>query len=487
MWMIFLYGLATFMETGIGIWMFGKMFPERESSSDCKLARRILLTLLILTTYTMRKAYGKEYVYEKYFFILAYIVFMLLDIILCKHSSLFRLDKRTQKVALFMYISIMLTWQYWVSYVSFGAIILANLYVPFFLLLFYECDFIQSYLWEVLYLVNIGFTKILFVYIVGLVKHRKVDQFLFSKSMHFYISGIYLFLICVIFLLLQKAFRVEIWMSKLLKQHKRLVAFVVLSECGVLYILMSMNWGYIENRDLVINLIVVSGIALVLLFIVVHFFTKSVDAEKNILEVRINIIASQYEELKENYKRYRCLIHDEKHMINYIDECIRTENFSEIQNIIKKNKNKFSERYYWTGITALDNVISIEKRKMDNINIEFHIEANVVDMVMEDIDIIILLENLFDNAIEAVEKCNDRKEIRFNIRNVNSMLILKIWNCSCKMPEVKKDRFITDKNDSKGHGWGLESVKYIVQKYNGSIEFEYGETFFEVIIIIGGE
>ncbi|RHO90497.1 ATP-binding protein [Ruminococcus sp. AF41-9] len=124
---------------------------------------------------------------------------------------------------------------------------------------------------------------------------------------------------------------------------------------------------------------------------------------------------------------------------------------------------------------------------MDNINIEFHIEANVVDMVMEDIDIIILLENLFDNAIEAVEKCNDRKEIRFNIRNVNSMLILKIWNCSCKMPEVKKDRFITDKNDSKGHGWGLESVKYIVQKYNGSIEFEYGETFFEVIIIIGGE
>lgn len=250
---------------------------------------------------------------------------------------------------------------------------------------------------------------------------------------------------------------------------------------------MSMNWGYIENRDLVINLIVVSGIALVLLFIVVHFFTKSVDAEKNILEVRNNITASQYEELKENYKRYRCLIHDEKHMINYIDECIRTENFSEIQNIIKKNKNKFSERYYWTGITALDNVISIEKRKMDNINIEFHIEANVVDMVMEDIDIIILLENLFDNAIEAVEKCNDRKEIRFNIRNVNSMLILKIWNCSCKMPEVKKDRFITDKNDSKGHGWGLESVKYIVQKYNGSIEFEYGETFFEVIIIIGGE
>ena len=33
MWMILLYGLATFMETGIGIWMFGKMFPERKTEN----------------------------------------------------------------------------------------------------------------------------------------------------------------------------------------------------------------------------------------------------------------------------------------------------------------------------------------------------------------------------------------------------------------------------------------------------------------------
>ena len=54
-------------------------------------------------------------------------------------------------------------------------------------------------------------------------------------------------------------------------------------------------------------------------------------------------------------------------MMDYIEECIGTGNFSEAQKIIKKSRNKFSERYYWTGITVLDNVISIEKRKMDNI------------------------------------------------------------------------------------------------------------------------
>jgi sensor histidine kinase regulating citrate/malate metabolism len=52
---------------------------------------------------------------------------------------------------------------------------------------------------------------------------------------------------------------------------------------------------------------------------------------------------------------------------------------------------------------------------------------------------------------------------------------------------VKKERFVTDKHDSKGHGWGLESVKYIVKKYDGIIEFEYTEMFFQTVIMIEGE
>lgn len=52
-------------------------------------------------------------------------------------------------------------------------------------------------------------------------------------------------------------------------------------------------------------------------------------------------------------------------MMDYIEECIGTGNFSEAQKIIKKSRNKFSERYYWTGITVLDIV-----KKYDGI-IEF--------------------------------------------------------------------------------------------------------------------
>ena len=126
----------------------------------------------------------------------------------------------------------MLTWQYWVSYVSFGIIAIANLYLPFFLLLFYKCDFIQAYLWEVLYLVNIGLAKILYIYIIGMIKHRRIENFLFSKSVHFYAGvvlsfNILLYFFCIIH------FCVEKWLKDLLTDCKKMILFVALSECSI--------------------------------------------------------------------------------------------------------------------------------------------------------------------------------------------------------------------------------------------------------------
>ena len=44
--------------------------------------------------------------------------------------------------------------------------------------------------------------------------------------------------------------------------------------------------------------------------------------------------------------------------------------------------------------------------------------------------------------------------------------------------------FIQVKKEKDEHGWGIESVKQIVRKYNGEIDFKYDKDFFEVEIII---
>ena len=94
-----------------------------------------------------------------------------------------------------------------------------------------------------------------------------------------------------------KSFRIETWLSEFLKYHKKVLLFGLVSECIVLYLLLTMNWGYVQNKDLIIGLVTVSGIILLLLFVLAYFFAKSIDTEKNILKIRNNIIVKQYEEM----------------------------------------------------------------------------------------------------------------------------------------------------------------------------------------------
>ena len=115
MWMIFLYGLATFMETGIGIWMFGKMFPERKKSKRYGKSEKTLLLLLVGCTYTLIQGYMKITVNIKLLLIIAVFI-MVIDAILTKTKiidSYWNTYIEAKKIVLFIYMCSLLTIQYW--------------------------------------------------------------------------------------------------------------------------------------------------------------------------------------------------------------------------------------------------------------------------------------------------------------------------------------------------------------------------------------
>ena len=64
------------------------------------------------------------------------------------------------------------------------------------------------------------------------------------------------------------------------------------------------------------------------------------------------------------------------------------------------------------------------------------------------------------------------------------MFLLSLYNSSTQIPMMVDDRFITTKEDKDAHGLGVESVKRIVDKYNGNISFQYDDEHFEVDILI---
>lgn len=103
----------------------------------------------------------------------------------------------------------------------------------------------------------------------------------------------------------------------------------------------------------------------------------------------------------------------------------------------------------------------------------------------EESDIFVILYNLFDNAIEACENIYTREKwIYLSLRLINNMFMLCIQNSYEIEPKYENGELLTIKTDKHFHGIGMKSVKKIVEKYEGQLEYDNKQNIFEVSITL---
>ena len=104
---------------------------------------------------------------------------------------------------------------------------------------------------------------------------------------------------------------------------------------------------------------------------------------------------------------------------------------------------------------------------------------------MEEIDIIVLLSNLFNNALEAVLKCKKDRQIKFKIVHEFNELVISFENTYNGNIKRDGDVFRTTKKAEDGfHGIGIKNIIRIVKKYHGDYQFNISENIFQITIII---
>lgn len=491
---VILYGLASFLETGIGIWIFGKMFPERVVVEKKHIfSEGLIFTIIALGAYSFPKFYWEIDTIHWYLPVLIGIYFIIL-LIYIMHKTMKNQwgNAETKLIVMGLFIGIigLISWQYWSVYQSYTLTLFGNILPVLFIFAYYECTLVQAYLWEFLYVTNLGLVKMVYVTYAGVFENKYFEEYSLSPRIHTYNEVIYLLAVYFIILLLVRQIPIYRVIGKILDKYKKQLFLVSICEWVILLILMSFGTGKINPKNLTFTLIVVIGIMIFLLILLAKSFESVIDTERKLLDVRNEAVESQYRELRAAYERHRCLVHDEKHMILFLRECLESGEVEEAIKFLKNYQNNIiiSDRNSWTGISTLDFMLNIKKRKMDELDVHFILDSRIESIPIEDADFVVLLGNLFDNAIEAVEKCDIKNRlISLYIQSINEMFILKMKNTNQILPNIKNKRFITDKKNANKHGCGIESIKHILNKYNGYISFQYDETFFEALVLINEE
>lgn len=324
-----------------------------------------------------------------------------------------------------------------------------------------------------------------------------LDMF-FSRFIYFVIIKLVLYkhtyggafcgiLACLLILFLVKWFSVNNILRKSLCSYKGRMLLFALTEVWIVNFYTDLGIDGFDSQDMVQALLFMITIILTVLVLIISLIKKSLESEKQLLDVRNKAVEQQYQELRKAYEQNRCLIHDEKHMVQYIEECLQNNDADRALSFLEAYQvnMRAQSRHSWTGIPTVDFIINMKNARMEELSVDFNVKVQMDAIPINEADFVVLLGNLFDNAIEAAAKCPiGNRMIKLQMQIVNAMLLIRMQNASVSAPSKKRGRFLTSKKDAENHGWGIESIKHIVKKYDGDIDFIYDTSKFEVQIMI---
>ncbi|MGL5507031.1 MAG: sensor histidine kinase, partial [Paraclostridium sp.] len=247
-----------------------------------------------------------------------------------------------------------------------------------------------------------------------------------------------------------------------------------------------------QKYDITINVIIFCLLQLIVLTILIIRY-KEKRRKNEILEKDIELINNQfkyqfnhYENLKTHQEEVRILWHDMKNHVNILIGLLEANNNEELgkylyklnRQITKANSNLITKN------KIIDAILSSKIELCKNKNIELNIDAKLPeDIGIQDIDVCIILGNLIDNAIEACDRIeNDKRYINLSIGTKNNYVYIKIENSKNNTISKHGGNILTSKEDKVNHGLGIKSINKSLEKYDGSIKFNYDDDTFEVFI-----
>lgn len=136
----------------------------------------------------------------------------------------------------------------------------------------------------------------------------------------------------------------------------------------------------------------------------------------------------------------------------------------------------------YTSNKSIDSLINSKKKEIDLNNISFKCDCYISGFdEINDLDLCVLLGNLLDNAIEACLKLESRRSIKLSFKQFDNYLNIIIRNTYIN---DNNEKLYTTKVNKLIHGFGLKSVKSIVEKYEGNYQIIKADGFFTTSILL---
>ena len=190
--------------------------------------------------------------------------------------------------------------------------------------------------------------------------------------------------------------------------------------------------------------------------------------DKRIAKYQRELTLTHYEEVENMYRNMRAWRHDLRNHLQVMKTYVESGNIYAVGTYLDKLDHDLTtvDTVIKTGNVMTDAIlnskISLAKSKNISVTADAHIP---VKLAISEIDLCVIIGNLFDNAIEASLKLPESERmIRVYMDMKGTQLYISFTNLTATK---KQSAFTTSKGE--GHGFGLMRIDRTVEKLGGYV------------------
>lgn len=244
------------------------------------------------------------------------------------------------------------------------------------------------------------------------------------------------------------------------------------------------------------NLLVVIAFGMVGMNIVVFYLINDIVEreikmhENRIFQIQAKNQLEMYRSISENFDNQKRKTHEYKNQISCIESLLDKKQYSKLEEYVKKIDSSLNSEpdAINTNNVIVNAILNTKYQEADAKGIVFVFRVNDLSEIrIDDEDVVTILTNLLNNAIEACEVCEDKKVIKFKFVKEEDRIIIAVKN-TYNYDVVYEDGEIksTKTSNIEEHGVGIKNVLKIIEEYGGSyvIEDNNKEFYFSIIITV---
>lgn len=199
------------------------------------------------------------------------------------------------------------------------------------------------------------------------------------------------------------------------------------------------------------------------------------------------LIETHYQEVDNMYRQMRGWRHDYRNHIQTMKALAANGDMDGLRAYLDELDTDLNtvDTVVKTGNAMADAILNSKISLARSRNIPVHVDAHIpVKLRMSELDLCVILGNLFDNAIEAsLPLPEDRRMIRVYMDMKGTQLYISFTNFTAEKKRSKSGKlFRTTKGD--GHGLGLIRIDNIIERLDGYLSRNSEDGAFTTEILI---